>query len=246
MAQGMIMRRGGAAASGLPEFTYTGTCSLLDDGDKNWRIKFLTSGTLIFQNLKSAYITIFCVGGGASGGTRYSSSAYNGGGGGGAGYAIKYGPVLVEEGASYSVVIGAGGTAVSGDGKSGNDGGKSYFGSDSTYYANGGIKGHHGDVMPLGGNGGSGGGSGHSSSGFAGGTDGSDGAGSYPGQGQGTTTKEFGDATGTLYATGGAGGSRSTTSPAGTANTGDGGGGGGTNSAAGGSGIVIIRNARAA
>ena len=62
------------------------------------------------------------------------------------------------------------------------------------------------------------------------------------GKGQGTTTREFGEATGTLYAGGGAGK--------------NGGGGGGTNAGdgsggsqaypAGGSGIVVIRNHREA
>ena len=45
MAWGRINITGGAV-SGLPEFTYTGVSQLFDDGTGNWRIKFLTSGTL--------------------------------------------------------------------------------------------------------------------------------------------------------------------------------------------------------
>lgn len=118
---------------------------------------------------------------------------------------------------------------------------------------------------------GGGGGTGDSA---VGGSDGSDGgAGTWSGGvGQRTTTREFGEATGTLYAGGGAGGGEYTYSPGGTggsgggghggtgggsngvdaiANTGGGGGGGGADNddstgygASGGSGILIIRNRR--
>ena len=72
-----------------------------------------------------------------------------------------------------------------------------------------------------------------------GGVDGANGEGSHPGTGQGTTTREFKETTGTLYSTGG----NSSSSANGGNNTGNGGGGcsgyctGGT----GGSGIVVIR-----
>ena len=77
------------------------------------------------------------------------------------------------------------------------------------------------------------------------------GGGTNAGAGQGTTTREFGESTGKLYATGGSGVSKKN----GQANTGDGGSGGkysetsnGTapSGGSGGSGIVIIRNARGA
>jgi len=42
-----IIRIGGVSSNKLPSFTFTGTYTLVDDGDGNWRIKFLTSGTLV-------------------------------------------------------------------------------------------------------------------------------------------------------------------------------------------------------
>ena len=75
MAQGMIMRRGGGAGSGLPKFTYTGTYTLLDDGHGNWRIKCKTSGTLTFTD-RDQTLDVFMVGGGGG-------APYGGGAGGG-------------------------------------------------------------------------------------------------------------------------------------------------------------------
>ena len=46
MSEALIVRRGGAVSL-RPKFTYNGTYNLLDDGDGNWRIKFLSSGTFI-------------------------------------------------------------------------------------------------------------------------------------------------------------------------------------------------------
>lgn len=80
MAECLITRRGGEVTSdGFPEFTYTGNYSFIDDGEKNWRIKFLTSGVLTFTKLGNAKngIDVFCVGGG-------SANSYDGGGCGGA------------------------------------------------------------------------------------------------------------------------------------------------------------------
>ena len=65
------------------------------------------------------------------------------------------------------------------------------------------------------------------------------GEGSHPGTGQGTTTREFKETTGTLYSTGG----NSSSSANGGNNTGNGGGGcaGSCTGGSGGSGIVVIR-----
>ena len=60
------------------DFTWTGeagTYQVLDDGDKNWRIKFLSSGT--FTPLKNMTIDVFCVGGGGSGGLSLGGTATN-------------------------------------------------------------------------------------------------------------------------------------------------------------------------
>lgn len=228
-----IMRVGGAGSSGLPRFTYTGTYTLIDDGNRNWRIKFLSSGTLTLE--ANATIDVFCVGGGG-GGINVSDNYWPGCGGGG--YTGTYTSVVLQAGVSYSVVVGSGGAINS-------DGGITWFLNSGAYYANGG---RHALQIPgytdgtAGGAGGSGGGG--TSGGANGGVDGASGqaytyAGhwAYGGAGQGTTTREFGESTGTLYASGGG------LSTAVNNNTGN-----GANNwyDAGCSGICVIRNHRAA
>lgn len=240
--------------STIPEFTYTGDYEIVNDSDEpitvsqgNWKIRFLTSGTLTFTNLNGAEggIDVFLVGGGAGG--NYS---YRGGAGGGSGYTSTMQAVTVRVGVKYDIVIGAGGAgAKTAGGRAG--GVTSAFGSS----ANGGAT--LSDNGVYGGDGGSGGGSGtlnqdkdgaYSKAGV-GGTDGANGQGTHPGTGQGTTTREFGEPNGTLYATGGKGaaGNNITPDPV-SQNTGDGGNGAGGSieSTAGGSGIAIIRNTRGA
>lgn len=85
MGEALLVRRGGTTYSGLPEFTYTGTYSFIDDGSKNWRIRFLTSGTLVFQKI-GTNIDLFLVGGGGGGGPGWPGDPYHAGGGGGGGY----------------------------------------------------------------------------------------------------------------------------------------------------------------
>lgn len=260
----------------IPEFTYDGgTYEIVDDNDNiitsstgNWKIRFLTSGTLKFTNLNGAYdgIDVFLVGGGGGGGATTTDSRHCGGAGGG-GYTKTIKNVTVSLNGIYNIVIGSGGSgsnfgSSSGTGESG--GITSAFADN----VNGGFGGanYHG----TGGNGGSGGGGGgYSSPGGSGGTNGSNGeeggSNGLGGTGQGTTTKEFGESTGKLYAGGGGGGG----SPAGTGGNGGGGngaingsnkpengvtntGGGGGAAGAyakvaggnGGSGIVVIRNKR--
>ena len=201
---------------GVPKFTYTGQYSFIDDGSGNWRIKFLTSGVLTF--LKDVLIDVFLVG--AGGGGKSESPAAGGGGG----YTKTVKSVTIAKNAAYAIEIGVSGESI--------DGGNT---SAFSVTAEGGKVG--GSVKGKGGNGGSGGG------GFnaAGGIDGANGS-SYSfyigGTGQGTTTREFGESTGDLYASGGSGAKSGAT--AGADNTGD----GGDNGKAGGSGIVVIRNAR--
>lgn len=233
-----------------PEYTYSGTASLVDDGSGNYRLKFLTSGKLKFTNLGSFAnsIDIFAVGGGAG-----SASGLNAAGGGG-GYTTTTKAVSIEEGVEYTVTVGSGGSA------GGNAGGTSSF--DSLASAAGG--GSKTNIQSGGSGGGGGGKNGPGGNGGSNGSAGSDGYnGNLKGNGQGTTTREFGLSNGTLYSgggggatdyaedyespgSGGAGGGGRGSSPnksgtAGSANTGGGGGGG---SKAGGSGIVIIRNKR--
>lgn len=245
--------------TGSPDFTYTGDYQLVDDANNviststgNWKIRFLTSGTLKFTDLKGAAsgIDVFCVGGGSGGSA----------GGGGGGYTTTKKNVAVQANTNYTITIGAGGAqSTSGNPYNGNT--TSGFGvsaAGGSMDGTGGVKGGNGGSGGGGytaGNGGSNGGNG-ASGGYAGGS------------GQGSTTREFGESGATLYAggggaghgkggssvgTGGAGGGGNGVKGdnrgyAGTANTGGGGGGGiyGDNGCggAGGSGIVVIRNKR--
>ena len=211
-------------------YTYTGEHEKIDDGNGNWRIKLKSSGILTFTNLGKwdGKLDVFCVGGG-------SSNPYNMGGSGGNTLTAA---TTVAVGTAYEVQIGAGGTN---RGK----GGDTTFG---TFKALGGD--------PAGGTGSGGGGTSSTNAG-AGGTDG--GAGLLGGrQGQGTTTREFGETDGDLYSGGGGGASSSNNfhaeggagggAKAGTAaadNTGGGAGGSEFGVAwTGGSGIVVVRNHR--
>lgn len=250
----------------IPDFTYTGDFEIVSDDDQpitvsqgNWKIRFLTSGTLTFTNLNGAEngIDVFLVGGGGGGGRAA----------GGGGYTKTLKAVKVTVGTAYAIEVGAGGIAGVGNSKAGGSGGTSNaFGAS----ANGGEANTSASSF-RGSNGGSGGGAGSTNgNGGKGGSDGSDGFhrnGTHQdsGTGQGTTTREFGESGGKLYAGGGGGctttssdggaggdggggdgGNTSGGATSGETNTGGGGGGAANSKAggAGGSGIVVIRNAR--
>lgn len=144
MAQCMIMRRGGAAASGLPEFTYTGTYLLLDDGHGNWRIRVLTSGTLVFSKLKTS-VDVFLVGGGA-GASRGNNEVPPPGYGG---YTVTTLGITLGISQDYAITIGAGGAAATSDGTQGQQGGStqafSYSASGGSYIAGSNGVGEFGD-----------------------------------------------------------------------------------------------------
>lgn len=212
-----------AKGGALPQFTYTGNYNTRDDGV----VELLTSGTLVFLN--PGVIDVFCVGGGGGGGwnPQYrddpsESIAYGGGGGG------KTNTILKQAvNGSYQITIGNGGIR-------GTDGGSTSFGNLNT--AEGGKGAPSSRLYSAsggGGAGGSGGGGGASTSsqGGEGGADGGNGATGYPvsdrpgGNGQGTTTREFGETTGKLYA-GGGGGGRSMISQTPVVSMGGAGGGG--------------------
>lgn len=242
------------------DFTFTGSKVWVDDGDGNWRLKFTSSGT--FTPQKNITIDIFLVGGG--GGGRNGIAKSDAGGGGAGGYTGTWANVTLAANQNYTVTIGAGGAADGGTGGTTSIAGPGI----TTMSKTGGVP--NGSNFYRGGAGGSGGG-GYSAG--VGGSDGSNGGGTYGGAGQGTTTKEFGESSGALYAGGGgcggyggtgiAGGSggggkggdatysyAQNEGVAGTANTGGGGGGGPAGSTtakaggAGGSGICIFRNHR--
>lgn len=229
-----------SAGTGLPGFSYDGNYQLVKDGGRNWRIKFLSSGTFVPK--RSIVVDIFAVGGGGS--SRVASGNGREAGGGG-GYTETVKNQQLSKGTQYSVVVGDGGVSA---GSVSGDGGDSSFGTlvmaegglGALSYANGGPGGSGGGGMVSG----------------VGGSDGANGGAGTGrgGTGQGTTTREFGEATGDLYggggggiasgavdgADGGVGGGGQGGHP-GEPNTGGGAGGRG---GAGGTGIVIIRNAR--
>ena len=236
----------------IPEFTYTGDYEIVNDSDEpitvsqgNWKIRFLTSGTLTFTNLNGAEngIDVFLVGGG--GGSWYGTWGGDGNpnfvpsAAAGGGYTITKKNISVTVGTRYTISIGAGGLGGTGDSNaSGKNGGNTTaFGAT----ANGGKT---GTTKAKGGDGGSGG-AGYDGS--SGGIDGADGSGGRydewaGGKGQGTTTREFAETTGKLYSTGGSFDKSTEVS----ANTGDGGNHGSAqeNGHMGASGIVVIRNKR--
>ena len=232
------------------DFTYTGTCNIRTDGV----IEFLTSGDFIPN--ETLNIDAFLVGGGGAGNGAGSSGAAAGGGGG---YTKTLTKIILQQGTSYPITIGAGGAHSTTS--------TSYFGlggGNTTAFGTTVNGGQPTTSTGAGGNGGSGGGG----TTKQGGSDGSNGlsSGAYiGGKGQGTTTREFGEPTGKLYAAGGGGGISDNTTIGiaggdggggmggtsavnghdGEANTGSGGGGKGSNrnlyAGSGGSGIVCIR-----
>lgn len=214
----MIFNLTTPAVSKLPKFTYTGTYETLEDGGGNWRIKFLTSGVLTLT--KALTVDVFLVGGG--GGARYGNSgggtSRGGNSGAGGGYTATQKAVELAAD-SYEIVVGAGGAGSTGEYVTPTAGGtSSAFG----YSVDGGAVGNKGGGGSThGGGGGSGGGastyidlSDYSVVGTSGngGSDGANGGNAlnssggvlgFGGTGQGTTTREFGESTGDLYAGGG-------------------------------------------
>ena len=243
----------------IPKFTYTGNYQFIDDGSGNWRIKFLSSGTLTFTSLGNARkgIDVFVVAAGG-GGALYNDGAGRGssraGGGSGRTATNKSGNIIPAKGTGYGITIGAGGARGSNSGSSGGSAQGASGGSSSAFNqsASGGAGGRAGhyyvpaagidQMQAYGGNGGSGGGAGFDGS-ITGGSNGTNGTASgggsaykdvAAGTGQHGTTREFAETGGTLYATGG--GSNASA----TANTGN----GGNYNRDGSSGIVVIRNHR--
>ena len=203
----MIVNAGYRGKVGVkaPKFTYTGQYNIRKDGV----VELLTSGTIVF--LEPKVIDVFMVGGGGSGVTPSYSQNSNtyGYAGGGGGKTVTVRRVNVGTDA-INVTIGEGGVApASGGGRS--NGKKTTFG---TYSADGSTypAGISSFTRQKGGNGGSGGGGGVSaySNYGTGGSDGADGergsSANTGGVGQGTTTREFGEPGGKLYAGGGGGG----------------------------------------
>lgn len=246
----------------IPKFTYTGNYQYIDDGSGNWRIKFLSSGTLTFTSLGNARkgIDVFIVGAGAGGASHALGAMYAySGGGSGRTVTKKDGSIVPAKGTGYSITIGAGGRYNAQSGgynptqsytRGANGGSSSAFGQTAAGGSNG-ESGSTNDattstykVSAVGGNGGSGGGANAYASGsWPGGTNGGNGtaidhgsvdSSSRAGTGQGSTTREFGESGGTLYAQGGGSGTGNVPNS----------GNGGRHNVNGSSGIVVIRNHR--
>lgn len=226
----------------IPVFTYTGTFTTIDDGNNNWRIKFLTSGNLIFSDLGSAIngIDVFMVGGGGGNGNSQQITDWCAAGGGG--YTKTAKNITVQTGEGYEIIVGSGGTRPTVSNTQTRGGTSTAFGIS----AEGGYSGK----AFNGGDGGSGGAGSNSKIPGANGGNGEAGTvyGAKGGIGQGTTTREFGDENAQVYATGGYFSPQNgiNNQGNGTLNSGDGGGGTDNNTkhTIGGSGIVIIRNHR--
>ncbi len=255
------------AGFGASDFTYTGSCTWVQDAGVNWRLKFLSGGT--FTPKRNVDADVFLVGGGGGGGQGNVAA----GGGGGGGYTTSSFNIRLYANTAYTILVGEGGAPNETGGTT------SAFGIS----AFGGVFGGHnapynwsGNPGGAGGSGGGAGGDGAASTprpGQPGGSNGGNGGSGYNGgqtaggAGQGTTTREFGEAESDLYAGGGGGGAYYSTlasgaggagggghgfgssgaATAGSPNTGGGGGGsskGGSDGASGGSGILVIRNHR--
>ena len=231
------------------DFTYSGSCTVIDDSNDaegvQWRIKFLTSGSLVIAN--DWLVDLFLVGGGRSGGAGAPSYSRVGGSGGDGGQCKTIPSLTMTKGISYPIVIGGsnGDTSAleqstSGGGASGGNGGASGSaggnGSSGTY--------EFGEAgSDIYGGGGGGGGGGATRSGSAAGNGGSGGSGGGASGGNGGVYNNNGQGRGqdgqsAVANTGGGGGGR--------------GGGGGASSSSdhtnyggsggtGGSGIVIMR-----
>lgn len=227
-----------------PHITYTGNYEVINDGLGNWRVKFLSSGTLVFKsgaNKVRDGLDVFLVGGGGNAArqTFYGDPAC---GHGGSGYTRTQKNVAVERNVAYTITVGGTRQASSAFGYTAAAGESGYASNTGDHY------------WAHGGNGGSGGAASALAGTTSGGVDGNDGRpadSGYKGLGQRNkrgpngetgTTREFGEPDGQLYAMGGG-----ATTPN-TPNSGNGGYYGRNSNRDGGfsgcSGIVIIRNHR--
>ena len=229
---------GGSGSADFPvigeDFNWTGgdgTYQVTVDSDGDWKIRLLYSG--VFTPLKNMTVDAFLVGAGGGKGAIYT-------GGGGSGHTTTVKSATLTANTAYQITVGAAGTNSDGMNIStSTDGGTtSAFGATAAG-GKASANGSNSSKKP-GGAGGSGGG-GYNASGSngtksaaSGGTNGSSGTTSTTagGAGQGTTTREFGETGGDLYASGG-GDNLTHTIP----NSGN----GGANGIAPADGIVVIR-----
>ena len=217
----------GSAGSEPYFLTYSGNCTVIDDGDGNWRVKFLSAGTNTLTFTANMQIDAFLVGGGGGGG--YTTTEKN---------------ISIQSDENYVITIGSGG---------GGGGGTGGTTSAFDFSARGGGGNNKGSGGSGGSNGGQGGGTTcefgeGTASGCTKGT-----SYAYAGGGGGGGGGQAGGAGGVRGGGSGGRGYKDYSHPGnggtGAANTGGGGGGGGQliledEPSYGGSGIVVIRNAR--
>lgn len=157
---------------------------------------------------------IFCVGGGGGGGggEKSDNNAYGSSGAGG-GYTKTVFNISVSSGQVLNCVIGGGGGGSSSASNNGGTGGTTYVNRSGATLCT--ATGGSGGGCYAMGNGGSGGGGANNGRGGSNGGNGSDSPGystGRTGKGQGTTTRPFGESSGTAYSGGGGGGGRATKS----------------------------------
>lgn len=210
MIQGAPVVLGGKKKSNVPAFAYTGKYNVRDDDV----VELLESGEITF--VEDGVIDVFMVGGGAGGiePSTGGADSYYGYPGGAGGYTRTVRRVTVAANTGITVTIGAGGAVKNSYPWTGTTGGASSFNNLTVKGAE--IRGQIENILAAKTKGGSGGGGGvvSNSDYGAGGSDGTNGEAGYyssanipsGGEGQGFTTREFGEATGKLYAGGGGGG----------------------------------------
>ena len=199
-----------AKGGAVPKFTYTGEYNVRDDGV----VELLTSGTIVF--LEPKVIDVFMVGGGGGGIDPVTGGAndYYGYSGGAGGYTRTVRRVTVPANTNIPVTIGAGGAVKYSYPWTETAGGASSFNNLTVKGAE--VRDKIENQLSAKTKGGSGGGGGvvRNSDYGEGGSNGANGEAGYysssniprGGEGQGFTTREFGEATGKLYAGGGGGG----------------------------------------
>ena len=127
---------------------------ITDEGDGNWFIKFLQSGTFKMIDPATYNLDIFLVGGGGAGAWNYGFAS----GGGGGGYVNNF-TYTAAKNTEYAAVIGAGGQSVAGS-VGGTGGTTSIFGTSAAGGKGGGYDNGCNYGHGSGGDGGSGGGTG--------------------------------------------------------------------------------------
>ena len=183
------------------------TCATIASGRK-----VFTSSTTWTVPTGVKSIKIHCTGGGASGGTsdKSSNASVKSGGGGGGGYCSYKTNVAVTPGETLTITVGSGGVHANNGGCVAGNLSSVYRSGTALCIGNGGSS----SSQRYGSNGGSGGGAGANlyyndvTNAGSGGSNGSNGGGEahYIGTGQGTSTREFGASSGTLYGGGGGAG----------------------------------------